>query len=74
MKTDRILLNIRFKRQELNYSQQYMASLLEMNQANYNKIENGRVELSVSAMLKIAHILNLTTKDLFNDERFSKQS
>ena len=42
MNTDKILSKIRSKRQELNYSQEYVASVLQMKQANYNKIENGK--------------------------------
>ena len=34
MNTDKILANIRSKRQQLNYSQDYVASVLQMKQAN----------------------------------------
>jgi transcriptional regulator with XRE-family HTH domain len=59
MDVDKILIKIKNKRQQLNYSQEYMALVLQMNQANYNKIENGKVELTVPVLLKIDKILDL---------------
>ena len=66
MNTDKILAKIRSKRQQLNYSQDYVASVLQMNQANYNKIENGKVELSVQVLFKIARLLDLNVDELIN--------
>lgn len=67
MNTDKILAKIRIKRQQLNYSQDYVASVLQMKQANYNKIENGKVELSVSVFFKIARLLDLNVDELIKD-------
>lgn len=67
MITDKILAKIRSKRQELNYSQEYMASVLQMKQANYNKIENGKVELSVAVLFKIASLLDLNVDELIKE-------
>lgn len=67
MNTDKILANIRSKRQQLNYSQDYVASVLQMKQANYNKIENGKVELSVQVLFKIAILLDLNLDELLKD-------
>ena len=67
MNTDKILAKIRSKRQELNYSQEYIASMLQMKQANYNKIENGKVELSVPILFKIARLLDLNVDELLKD-------
>jgi transcriptional regulator with XRE-family HTH domain len=69
MNTDKILSKIRSKRQLLNYSQDYVASVLQMKQANYNKIENGKVELSVSVLFKIARLLDLNVDELLKDFR-----
>ena len=66
MKVDKILVKIRCKRQELNYSQEYMASVLQMKQANYNKIENGKVELTVPVLFKISKLLDLNVDELLN--------
>jgi transcriptional regulator with XRE-family HTH domain len=67
MNTDKILAKIRSKRQQLNYSQDYVASVLQMKQANYNKIENGKVELSVSFFFKIASLLDMNVDELIKD-------
>ncbi|MBF6641306.1 helix-turn-helix transcriptional regulator [Flavobacterium sp. J49] len=67
MNTDKILSKIRSKRQLLNYSQDYVASVLQMKQANYNKIENGKVELSVSVLFKIARLLDLNVDELIKE-------
>ena len=67
MEVDIILLRIINKRQQLNYSQQYIASLVQINQANYNKIENGKVELSGSMLVKLAKALDLNLEDFLND-------
>lgn len=67
MNTDKILSKIRSKRQKLNYSQDYVASVLQMKQANYNKIENGKVELSVSVLFKIARLLDLNVDELIKE-------
>ena len=65
MNTNKILSKIRTKRHALNYSQEYMALLLKMKQSNYNKIENGKVELSIPILYKIAKILDLNPQELF---------
>lgn len=67
MNTDKILSKIRSKRQLLNYSQDYVASVLQMKQANYNKIENGKVDLSVSVLFKIARLLDLNVDELIKE-------
>lgn len=59
MNVDKILLQIRAKRQSLNYSQEYVASVLQISQGSYNKIENGTTELTVKMLLEIAQILDL---------------
>lgn len=59
MKIDEILPKIRSKRQELNYSQEYVALLLPISQGSYNKIENGNTELTVKMLSDITTILGL---------------
>ena len=59
-----ILAKIRSKRHELNYSQEYMAVLLQMKQSNYNKIENSKVEMTLMLLLKIKNILGLDYNEL----------
>lgn len=64
MKIDNILSHIRSKRHILNYSQEYVASLLKISQSSYNKIENGSTELTVKVLLEIAQILDLDYAEL----------
>lgn len=61
MNVDKILSQIRANRQKLNYSQEYVASLLKISQGSYNKIENGTTELTLKSFLEIAQILDLDT-------------
>jgi len=56
------------KRLEKNFSQQYMASQLSISQSYYNKIENGKKELSISRVLHISEILNINIIELLNSE------
>jgi transcriptional regulator with XRE-family HTH domain len=65
MSVDKILTKIKINRQHLNYSQEYMASVLQMKQANYNKIENGGIELTVSILFEIDKILDLDILELW---------
>jgi len=64
METGLILAKIRSKRNELNYSQEYMAIMLQMKQSNYNKIENGKVEMTLTLLSKIINILRLDYNEL----------
>ena len=64
MIVDKILFQIRAKRQKLNYSQEYVASLLKISQGSYNKIENGTTELTVKTLLEIAQILDLENMEM----------
>lgn len=63
---DRVLIEIRKKRKELNYSQEYIASLLNISQSSYNKIENGTTELTVNTLYDIAQILEFDIDELIN--------
>jgi transcriptional regulator with XRE-family HTH domain len=64
MKIDKILSKIRSKRHDLNYSQEYVASLLKVSQGSYNKIENGSVELTVKTLFELIAILDIDDKEL----------
>lgn len=61
---DKILSKIRSKRQSLNYSQEYVASLLQISQGSYNKIENGITELTVNTLFEIFEILDIDKAEL----------
>ena len=59
-----MLANIRRRRDELGYSQDYMAHKLHISQNAYSKIETGRAKLNVRRLFEIAEVL-LTTTDNF---------
>lgn len=61
---DKVLSEIRKKRKELNYSQEYLAFLLNISQSSYNKIENGTTELTVNTLYEIAKILEFDVEEL----------
>lgn len=67
-----ILSKITAKRLEKNYSQQYMASQLGISQGYYNKLENGRNEMSAKTMFSIFEILNIDTNELFCSDKSSE--
>lgn len=52
-----------------NYTQEYMATKLEMSQAGYGKIERNESEISYQKLHKIAKIFKLKVEDLiyFNE-------
>lgn len=51
-------------REDRDISQKDMASMLDMNQSNYSRIENGHQEPSLDQLMKIAKIFNLTIDEL----------
>ena len=52
-----VLNNIKKRREELDYSQEYMAFKLEISQGAYSKFEAGRSELNLSKFITICRIL-----------------
>ena len=63
-----ILTKITKKRLERNFSQHYMASQLNISQSYYNKIENGKKELTINRILDIVKVLNIPVTDLLNSD------
>ncbi|MDR6301295.1 helix-turn-helix domain-containing protein [Mesonia maritima] len=55
---------IRKFRQELGYSQEYMAMQLYISQSNYAKIENELINISTQRLKAIADILEVSMHDL----------
>lgn len=49
------------------YSQDYIASLLDMSQTNYSRIENDRCNITVDYLFKIARILEVDIVEFFAD-------
>lgn len=55
---------IRKRREELNYSQEYMAMRLHITQKGYSKIELNVVKLTADRLLDICEILELAVNDV----------
>jgi len=59
-----ILNKIRTLRHKNGYSQEYMAIKLKIRQSDYNKLENGKTELTINKIVAIAKILEIESKIL----------
>lgn len=56
---------IAVKRIELNISQEYMATILDMNQSSYSKREKGYSEFSLSQIERVAAEFRMTPPEFF---------
>mgnify|MGYP003305454738 CR=1 FL=1 len=59
-------LRIKELRKEKNFSQEELADLSGLDRTYINSIENGRRNISIINIEKIASAFNLTLKDFFN--------
>ena len=66
-----ILIKIAVKRAEKKFTQNYMASQLGISQSYYNKIENGKKEITLKKIIEITTILNIDIQELFNQKNKS---
>ena len=64
-----VAANIRSKRIELNYTQEYLAAKLNISQNAYSKIELGYTKITVERLFQIADILETTIIELLNVEK-----
>ena len=64
-----ILNRIRLTRLEKNFSQEYLASKIGMSQSYYARIESGKNPLTINYLLKIAEILEISPKKLFDKKK-----
>lgn len=55
---------IRRLRREKDFSQDYMAEMLEISQPQYSRIENGECSVDLEKTNKIAEILEVNTQDI----------
>jgi transcriptional regulator with XRE-family HTH domain len=56
---------IKSARLEKEYSQYYMGSRLFTSQIAYHNLENGKSNLKIDTLLRIATILDMDVKDFF---------
>lgn len=60
-----ILSKITAIRIRKNLSQNYIASRLQISQSYYNKIENGKKQMTLSMLLTIITVLDIEPGELF---------
>ena len=59
---------IRATREQLNYSQDFVALELGISQRAYSKIETGETRLRADHLIKLSEVLQLNLADLLGDE------
>ncbi|MFD0794596.1 helix-turn-helix domain-containing protein [Mucilaginibacter litoreus] len=63
-KVKAIAANIRSRREEMNYTQEYLAAKLNISQNAYSKIELGYTKITVERLFQIAEILGAELTEL----------
>lgn len=61
---------IRIRRLLKNYSQEYMAFMLEISQAAYSNLERDETELTIKRVYEIAEILEVSPFELMPPPKF----
>jgi transcriptional regulator with XRE-family HTH domain len=64
---EQLCKKIKHLREQANYTQRYMADELGMDCATYSRLENGKIDITVSRLLKMAKILKIFPGNLFTD-------
>lgn len=64
---------IRSARIEKNYSQEYVASKLNISQSYYGRIENGKANLDLKILDEILEILEIDYLEFFTKIKVSKK-
>jgi transcriptional regulator with XRE-family HTH domain len=67
MLQEKVINRIRKKRDELSYSQAYMAEQLSMTPQNYQQIEAGATKLTLDRIEQIATVFNLNANELISE-------
>jgi len=65
-------LRIKELRTHSGISQQELSYRCELDRTYITSVENGKRNISIVNLEKIALALNLTLKDFFNDDKFSQ--
>ncbi|MET3978332.1 transcriptional regulator with XRE-family HTH domain [Mucilaginibacter sp. UYP25] len=65
-KVKAVATNIRNKREELNYTQEYLAAKLNISQNAYSKIELGYTKITVERLFQVAEILDTDLMELIS--------
>src|SRR4030095_6827498 len=65
--SDMIGSRIRSLREAKDYTQEYMAGMLEVSQSTFANIESGKTKLTFDRLIKIADVLQLHVKDIVTE-------
>lgn len=60
--------NIRTARLQQNLTQEYIANKIDVNVSHISNIENNRAKISLSALVAICNVLNVTVDYILNQE------
>ncbi len=73
--TETILDNIKKIRESKGYSQEYVASKINIKQGSYNLIENGNRKLTIDKLLQIAICLDISPEEIitFSEKDIAKK-
>ena len=69
-----IIFNVKRLREQKGYSQEYMATKLEMTQASYSRLENQEANLSIDRLQKIADILETDISAFWDSSKLTIHS
>ena len=69
LKTMKIHEKIRTIRQSKGFTQDYVASILNLDTVNYGRIERGQSKLTIDRFLKILKILDVNSSIFFEDKQ-----
>ena len=69
LKIKAIAASIRNKREQRNYTQEYLAYKLSISQNAYSKIELGYTKITVERLLQIAEVLDFKASELIDVEQ-----
>lgn len=60
----RVTENLRLLRRKMEYSQEYMAFMLNISQNAYSRLENGKTPLTVNRLFDICTLLKISPGEL----------
>lgn len=67
---ERIGQRIKELRAKQGYSQEQLAGLADLDRTYINSVENGRRNISINSLSKIALALGVSLKEFFNNDLF----
>lgn len=65
MNRSKVYINIRKIRELKNLTREYVAEELKMSMSGYGKIERGEVDLTVTKLIEIAKVLDVSVEFIF---------